>query len=257
MYEGKQRRVKAASNNNFSWRRRQVKKIIVRSISCLVLLAVASLALMASRKSEFQFSQDLRTVSASKVPSYITPAPGEDANLTTIAGNFSRYPNATYFSIWGETIDQGVNGYPFQTWAGVAFTPTADATVTRIETSAGRQGGGSAGFELGLWNDVNGVPGKPIKSFHVAKLPAYGQCCSVSVVNDKAGIPVKGGTQYWIVVSTTPKDVDIYAWAYNSTDMRAKSVAYWCKGSSTYCGNNSGKWILNQYVQYGFKVLGQ
>ena len=234
-----------------------MKKIIVGSVSCLILLTLASLALMASGKSEFMFSQDLRSVSATKVPAFIVPAPQDDANLKTIAGNFSKYPNATYFSIWGETVDQGVNGYPFQTWAGVAFTPTADATVTRIETSAGRQSSGTAGFELGLWSDVKGVPGKPIKSFHVSKLPTYGQCCSVSVVNDKAGIPVKGGTQYWVVVSTTPKDVDIYAWAYNSSDMRAKSVAYWCKGSSTYCGQNSGKWILNQYVQYGFRVLGQ
>ncbi len=202
------------------------------------------------------FSQNGRTATATQAPTRITPTPDEDAGLKTIAGNFSTYKYATYFSVWGETIAQGGSNFPFQTWAAVAFTPTADAMVTKIETSAGRQGSGTAGFELGLWSDSNGVPGKPIESFHVAKLPPYGQCCSISVANDKAGIPVKAGTQYWVVVSTTSKDIDIYAWAFNSTDMRAHAQAYWCNGSSQYCGQNSGKWILNPYVQYGFRVLG-
>lgn len=226
------------------------------SVACFVLFMFASLALMAFGQNGLVFSPDGRFVRATHAPSHITPAPKEDAGLKVIDGNFSTYPNATYFSIWGETVDQGVNGYPFQTWAAVAFTPKANATVTKIETSAGRQGGGTAGFELGIWSDANGVPGKPIKSFHVSKLPAYGQCCTVSVANDKTGIPVTAGTQYWVVVSTTPKDIDIYAWAFNSTDMRSHPSAYWCKGSTTYCGNNSGKWIPEEYVQYGFNVLG-
>jgi hypothetical protein len=234
----------------------QVKKRIMLSVSCLALFMCASLALLASGKNEFVFSQDGRFVRATQAPSHITPAPPDDANLKTIAGNFSTYPNATYFSIWGETIDQGVNDYPFQTWAAMAFTPTADATVTKIETSAGRQSSGTAGLELGLYSDAGGVPGKAIKSFHVSKLPVYGQCCAVSTANDKAGIPVKAGTQYWVVVSTTPKDTDIYAWAFNSTDMRPHLGAYWCKGSSQYC-QNSGKWVPTNYVQFGFAVLGR
>ncbi len=231
-------------------------KTITLSAACLALLLFAGTANLASGQN-VMFSQNGRTAAAVQAPTHITAAPQEDPSLKVIAGNFSTYKYATYFSVWGETVAQGGSNFPFQTWAAVAFTPTADATVTRIETSAGRQGSGSAGFELGLWNDAKGLPGKPLKSFHVAKLPPYGQCCTVSVANDKAGIPVKAGTQYWVVVSTTSKDVDIYAWAFNSTDMRAQTQAYWCKGSSTYCGQNSGKWILNPYVQYGFQVLGQ
>jgi hypothetical protein len=234
-----------------------VKKRIVLSVSCVALFMFASLALGASGENEFVFSQDGRFVRAAKMATQIVPAPQEDANLKTIAGNFSTYPNATYFSVWGNTIAQGGSNFPFQAWEAIAFTPKVNATVTKIETSAGRQGGGTAGFELGLWSDANGVPGKPIKSFHASKLPAYGQCCAVSVANDKAGIPVTAGTQYWVVVSTTPSDVDIYAWAFNSTDMRAKLSAFWCKGSTTYCGQNSGKWIAYNYVQLGFAVLGQ
>src|SRR5262249_16068398 len=142
----------------------------------------------------------------------------------------------------GNTIAQGGANFPFQAWEAVAFTPAADATVTKIEVSAGRQGGGTTGFELGLWNDNGGVPGSPIKTQHVFRLPNYGECCQLAVANAASGIPVKAGTQYWVVVSTTANDTDIYAWAFNSTDMTAQPAAFWCQGSSTYCGTASGQW---------------
>jgi hypothetical protein len=233
-----------------------MKKRIVLVLSFLAIFTFSSLMLEASDKSKFIFSEDGRTVSVKSVPTEITPAPRQEATLKTIAGNFSLYPNATYFSIWGNTVAQGGANFPFQTWVAVAFTPAADATVTRIEVSAGRQGGGNAGFELSLYNDVGGVPGTAIKSAHISTLFPYGQCCGFATANDPAGIPVTAGTQYWVVVSTTAQDSDIYAWAFNSTDMRAQPAASWCLGSSTYCGNNSGKWVPYSYVQLGFAVLG-
>jgi hypothetical protein len=233
-----------------------MSKRIVLALSCLALFAVASLSLRAAGKTQFAFSPDGKTVWATNPQSRVTPAPQFDAGLKMIAGNFSRYPFATYFSIWGNTIAQGGANFPFQTWVAVAFTPTADATVTKIATSAGRQGGGVSGFEIGLYNDAGGIPGAPIKTVHVAKLPHYGECCDLSVASVPEGIPVTAGTQYWVVVSTTENDPDIYAWAYNSSDMRAHLAASWCQGSSTYCGSNSGKWVPFQYVQLGFAVLG-
>ncbi len=231
-----------------------MKKRTVLSVTCLVLFATLSLS--ASDKNQFVFSPDGKFVRATHAPAHITPTPREAASLKTIAGNFSLYPKATYFSIWGNTIAQGGTNFPFQTWVAVAFTPNADATVTKIEVSAGRQGGGTAGFELGLYSDDNGVPGALIKGTHITNLPSYGECCAVAVANDPAGIPVTAGTQYWVVVSTTPEDTNIYAWAFNSTDMTAQLAASWCQGSSTYCGQNSGKWVPFQYVQLGFRVLG-
>jgi hypothetical protein len=231
-----------------------MKKRIALSVSSLVLFA--SLNLAALGQNQYVFSPDLKSVRATQAPTHITPAPKEDAALTTIAGNFSRYPEATYFSVWGNTIAQGGENFPFQVWEAIPFTPTADATVTKLEVSAGRQGGGTAGFELGLYNDAGGVPGTVIKSEHVTNLPAYGECCAVAEADDPAGIPVTAGTQYWVVVSTTAADTDIYAWAFNSTNMTATLAAEWCQGSSTYCGENSGKWTAYQYVQLGFNVLG-
>lgn len=233
-----------------------VNKKIVLSGCCLMVVLFASMALVASGETKFVFSRDLRTVTAVNPPSQVTPGPTNDSGSTVIAGNFSTYPYATYFSIWGNTIDQGVNGYPFLIWQAEAFTPAQDATVTEIQASVGNQSGGTAGIELGLYDDANGVPGTKIKSFHVTTPPPYGQCCGVSSATDKAGIPVKGGTQYWLVVSTTPKDVDIYAWAFNSTNMQSQLGAYYCKGQTEYCGSNSGKWVAYQYVQNGFQILG-
>ncbi len=45
-----------------------------------------------------------------------------------------------YFSIFGNTIDQGVNGYPFLIWQGNAFTPTVNATADRNSSGTWRSG---------------------------------------------------------------------------------------------------------------------
>jgi len=225
------------------------------SLFAICLFLLAQLAFAAPADNHVIFTTDLKHVMATEVPPPMAPDAG-DAGLTVIAGNFSRYPLATYFSVWGNTIAQGGSNFPFQVWEAIPFTPKTNAVVTKIEVSAGRQGGGTAGFELGLYADDNGVPGKLIGSAHVSKLPSYGQCCAVASVSDPAGVSVAAGTQYWVAVTTNANDTDIYAWAFNSTNMTAQLAAEWCQGSSTYCGNNSGKWIPYQYVQLGFQVLG-
>jgi len=231
-----------------------MKKRLALAAFSLVLFATLNLAAFA--QSQYVFSPDRKSVKATQAPAHITPTPKQDAGLTIIAGNFSRYPDATYFSVFGNTIAQGGVNFPFQVWEAMPFTPTANATVTKLQVSAGRQGSGTAGFELSLYNDANGVPGTPIATAHISNLPSYGECCAVAEVSDPAGIPVTAGTQYWVVVSTTSEDTDIYAWAFNSTNMTATLAAEWCEGSSTYCGQNSGKWTAYQYVQLGFNVLG-
>jgi len=230
-----------------------MKKTLMLSATCLLFLA--QLAFAAPAEKPAIFTTDLKHVMAVEVPPPMRPDP-EDAALTVIAGNFSRYPLATYFSVFGNTIAQGGSNFPFQVWEAMPFTPKTNATVTKIEVSAGRQGGGTAGFELGLYADDNGVPGNLIKGAHVSNLPSYGECCAVATVSDPAGISVTAGTQYWVAVTTTAQDTDIYAWAFNSTNMTATLAAEWCQGSSTYCGSNSGKWIPYDYVQLGFQVLG-
>jgi hypothetical protein len=235
-----------------------MKKIVTLSLACVTLLMLATQTTVAANKGKinYEFSTDGKTVRVINPPAPV-PGPQDDATVTTIASNFSRYPLATYFSIWGNTVAQGGSNFPFQTWVAVAFTPTADATVKRIQVSAGRQSSGTHGFEVSLNSDASGVPGTVLATVHVSNLPTYGQCCQVATANITSGVPVTAGTQYWVVVSTTTQDTDIYAWPFNSTDMSNHPAASWCLGSSTYCGSNSGVWVPYSYVQLGFAVFGQ
>lgn len=228
------------------------------SLVCLGLVVLATQLTFAADKSkiQYEFSPDGKTVRVINPPAPVA-GPQNSPTVTTIASNFSRYPLATYFSIWGNTVAQGGSNFPFQTWVGVAFTPTVNATVRRIQVSAGRQSSGTNGFEVNLYSDASGVPGTVLGTVHVSNLPTYGQCCQVATANFTTGIPVTAGTQYWVVVSTTAQDTDIYAWPFNSTDMSNHPAASWCLGSSTYCGSNSGVWVPYSYVQLGFAVFGQ
>jgi len=230
--------------------------VTVVGLSVLMLIGVAALAAAGSHKG-YVISNDGRTVTATKMSQSVTPA-HRDAKLQTIAGNLSTYPFGTYFCCFGNTVAQeGSGGFPFTTWVAIPFTPTADATVTRIEASVGTFGGVSE-FELSIREDASGLPGKALKSFHVTTPPTYGTCCTLDVGNDKAGIALTGGTQYWIAATTTKKDVFEGGWAFNSTDMRSYPIASYCSGSSTYCGNNSGKWVAGQSGDPlpGYAILG-
>jgi len=234
-----------------------VKKKIAISLSCLVVVLVASMALVASGTNKFTFSPDLRTVRANNLPARVTPAPQDQEVLTPIASNLSAYPTGTYFSVFGNTIDQGVNGFPFQIWQGNAFTPTANATVTELQAGVGDLNAGYGSIELSLYADNNGVPGSVIKSFRVENVQPYGDCCGLATAHDRGGIPVTAGTQYWFVVSTTPRDVDIYGWNFNTMSMTPQLAAEFCNGSQTYCGSNNGIWVPYQYVANAYAVLGK
>ncbi len=215
------------------------------------------MALVASGTNKFAFSPDLRTVKANNAAAHVTPAPAVDEKLTVIAGNFSSYQAATYFSIFGNTIDQGVNGFPFLIWQGNAFTPTADATVKELQVGLGDLDSGYGSIELSLYDDNNGVPGTALATGTAKRVQPYGECCGVTSAKLKGGgVAVTAGTQYWVVVSTTPKEIDIYGWNFNTTNMSAEPAAEFCQGSSTYCGSDSGVWVPYQYTQNAFQVLG-
>jgi hypothetical protein len=236
-----------------------VRKLLILSLAFLTLFTCATLSVLAASKNKitYEFSPDGKFVRAVNPSADIIPAAEPDTRSKKIFSNLSHDKLAVYFSIWGNTIAQGPPGFPFQTWVAEAFTPAANATVTKIQTSAGRQSAGSAGFEISLYSDASGVPGSVLATTHVSNLPTYGTCCALSTATFSSGVPVTAGTQYWVVVSTTSQDTDIYAWAFNSTNMTNQTAASWCSGSQTYCGNNNNVWTPYSYVQLGFAVYGQ
>lgn len=235
-----------------------MKKVI--ATSCLVLFACATLLLASGKKSNYTFSPDYKRVIAVNGVNHIIQNVQGPSSGTVISGNLSKYPYGTYFCCFGYTVAGGT-GFPFQVWEAVGFTPASNATVTEVEAAVGAFSGVTAGFQLALYTDNGGIPGTSLKTWQISSPPKYGDCCLVDTGKDSAGIPVTAGTLYWIVAKTNAKDASfIGGWSMNDTDERPGlyPVASWCKGSTTYCGNNSGKWIsglngdpVNAYAVFG------
>jgi hypothetical protein len=229
------------------------KASLTRMLICLValtLVGVAALALGSSHNGIVTTS-DGKYVIATKGPSTFTLAEGDsDAALTTIAGNLSKYPFGVYFCCYGNTIAGPNAGFGHTYWAAMGFTPTANATVTKLKASVGFVVGVNQ-VVLGLYSDSNGVPGSPLlnKRTKLNSLGNFGSCCLLGVVNDAAGIPVTAGTPYWVVVSTDAKSATTFAaWAFNSTDMR--------QTVNRVAGYVDGTWNSGTGLQAGFAVLG-
>ncbi|HXM60545.1 MAG TPA: choice-of-anchor R domain-containing protein [Terriglobales bacterium] len=239
-----------------------VKSPLARMLLCLAVLALIGVtALALGTKPNYVLTNNGRTAVATKGPSVVTPrSPQSDAGLKTIAGNLSTYPYGTYFCCFGNTISGGGSDFlSTQFWEAIPFTPAADATVTRMEVSVGAFDTADAGaFQIQLLADNNNSPGDVIKTFDIKTEPIYGTCCTLDVGNDKAGIAVTAGTQYWIAVTTSKKQTTLAGgWAFNSTDMRSHEVASWCSPKDTYCGDG-GVWVVGQSGDPipGYAVLG-
>jgi hypothetical protein len=130
-----------------------------------------------------------------------------------------KYPYGTYFCCLGPSVDGPDNTYgvPEQWWAE-AFTPTADATVTRIEIGVGYSTGTNR-INIGIYNDSNGLPGTALVSQDVTNLPTFGSCCATVNLKYGRGIQVTAGTQYWVVLSTDSTDMDFLGgWNDNTPD---------------------------------------
>jgi hypothetical protein len=221
------------------------KKSVV--ILGVIVLTLISLAALAAGPNPYTFSQNRRNVTANEAPISITPS-NHDDTLKYIAHNLSNYQYGVFFCCFGNTIAAGPPNFPFQAWVAIPFTPRADATVTRVEVSVGTFGGSDTGaFQIQLLDDNNFSPGNPLKSFTISTEPTYGSCCTLDVGTDTAGIPVTKGTRYWLAVTTSSSQTSFAGgWAFNSTDMRSHEIASWCEGSSTYCGSNSGVWVVGK-----------
>jgi len=242
-----------------TWEKRKkimVKSTFARALLCLAILtAIGVTALALGNKQNIVTTDGGRVAIATKAPSIITPANvNRDAGYKVISSNLSDYPYGTYFCCYGLTIS-GISGQgDIEFWAAIPFTPSADVSVTKLEAAVGYIDTTNTNFDLGVYNDASGIPGTVIKNFLMADPSKFGNCCTLITAKDSAGIPVKAGTQYWLVVSTNDKKDPAFfgSWAINSTDMRLHPVAFYCNSSE--CAHQG--WSIQSFLVPAYGVFG-
>lgn len=153
-----------------------------------------------------------------------------DFGFVTIYDSLAdKYPKGRYWCCEGYNVMGPNQG---EQWMAGAFTPSANHTATRIEVAVGWSQGPN-GVVVSLYNDNGGIPGTVLKSWNVSNLPNFGSCCTLVVKTDKVGIPLSGGQQYWIVLSTNAKEQDtVDGWNVSDADQIDNgSFATWSSGS--------------------------
>jgi len=232
-----------------------------KTLMTLIVLALACVTAFAASRDGVAVSKDGRTTIATRHAQAVTRIEPADPALVKIFDNIgTAYPKGSYWCCEGYTITgpTALSGFP-EYWEAGAFTPTADHTITQVEVAVGFVEGVN-GLVLGVYNDASGVPGTAIKTWSLSGLPTFGSCCTVETKKDKAGIPVKKGTQYWIVLKTNSKESTTWA-AFNVNDVDqvdpAPTAFYCSQDVGGSCGTNDA-WTATQAIPGpAFAVLGK
>jgi hypothetical protein len=149
---------------------------------------------------------------------YVPPPPHNDGSVPVFSNIGTKYPLGLYFCCSGATVSGPDSEIGFQSWPAMQFTPAADVSVTEIDVAVERITGTDE-IDIGLYTDANGVPGTLLKSFTATGLQGNGGCCGFAVGRDKQGIPIAGGTPYWVAVTTDTGATDTFGnWMFNTTD---------------------------------------
>lgn len=163
-----------------------------------------------------------------------------EPGLYTIFSNLGQKPNC-YDPTNGWQVAGKQSSLQESQSIGMSFVPLADATVTEIKLPLVYLRGERGGV-VSLNEDSQGLPGAPIHTWIVSKFAT--PPCSYLVVKSRTGLPVKKGTQYWIVASAKRTELD--GWAFTYTD---------AKGNLAYNLGNEG-WENDYGFLSAFAVLG-
>ncbi|MGH6890357.1 MAG: choice-of-anchor R domain-containing protein [Rhizomicrobium sp.] len=226
----------------------EVRRVGVTFLALALALA-GSMALAAGKK-PVSFKIDGATVLAGPaIRPFVKVAP-QEPGVVKVFDNLPsarKYPYGTYFCCLATEVAGPDNGYNPQQWWAEAFTPSTNATVTKIEVAVTYMVG-TNGVKIGLYSDANGVPGAALIAKDVTNLPPFGGCCATMVLKDKDGIAATAGTQYWVVLSTdSNNDGFLGSWNYNSTDQVTKinqaiNTGSGWQGGSYYPGVGLAVW---------------
>lgn len=164
---------------------------------------------------------------------FALPASGQDSGLkvspigpsTNIHGTPEGLPPSTYtiYNNFGSpaATNSWVNGGYYilgptnplgesQQSIAVAFKPTANSHVKKIQAAVTYSGSGTAEYEQSLAADCAGVPcGTPIAgtAYQAQTAPIFGCCTGADAKTQTfggAGVALTAGAQYWVVVDANP-----------------------------------------------------
>jgi hypothetical protein len=222
------------------------KCIWVKSLLLIIVVAVSNLAAVAQSDANsivtLNGGRTILHLGAQK--NTVVPAETLPATVVKIYSNLGT-KNMVYNGNAGNGIVGKNAGQLFPEAVANAFTPTADHVVQAVQVALGYISGTNA-VEVALTEDINGNPGKALHIWRLINLPNFGECCALQTLVDKAGIPVKAKTQYWVVVAPD-LDSDTYTvWDNNINNL-----------SGTWDNNTGSGWngesyqTLNAYAVYG------
>jgi hypothetical protein len=105
-----------------------------------------------------------------------------------------------------------------------ALYPKANSTAKELLIPLGYVTRGFNKGSISIFTDAGGVPGKPLKTWATGNFPPEGQCCKLIAPKDSTGVPLKGGTQHWIVAHTGSQSKEAqYQWNFVWNDAQGKS----------------------------------
>jgi len=201
--------------------RRTMRGLIVGLVGWMIL----SLPAAAGNQDGITVSKDGQQTTAKPARQFVRSSFEPPSGLVKIYDNGSKYSLGVYWCCNGWTISGTGSQLGFQAAEAMAFTPSANATVTRIGLAISYISGDNE-VAVSLNADSGGLPGASLASFTVSNLPDLGGCCTTEIEN-VSGIAVTAGTQYWVVVQTTTPDSTTWAaWNENDTNQTTQPFAY-------------------------------
>jgi hypothetical protein len=188
-------------------------KGITRTLLGAGLLTLACGAMLAQNNKVSP--QQAITKGSNIVHAKTAPPPGLKVLFSNLGSSTDAYDDTQ-----GWLIEGPDNTVTFSS-QGIAnpYTPTADSTIRVAQIALGYDGSGTNNAAIAIFTDNNGLPGIPIRAYNVSNLPTFGTCCTLVTMGGENGVPVKAGTQYWIVAGTDNQSLTAYdVWAYTFND---------------------------------------
>jgi hypothetical protein len=193
-----------------------MKSIIQLALLLGALLSAATHALGATPPGVVKL--DNGTLAMFTIPEGTTIPYVDNSPEPLIYGNLAtNYPKGLYWCCVGMDLSGPLEG---EIWDAAAFTPTANATVTKVTVGVGYMFS-STTFDvlLSVNADNKGVPGKALKTWKIKfpnGQPMFGSCCVVK--SGTGSVPISANTQYWVVLSTESNSDIVAAWNIGDYD---------------------------------------